>query len=86
MDRQRDFCPPTAIADAILIEPEPSVAFAYWLRSKRAASGMTLTDVADKLGVKYQVYQKLENPETANPTLKTLKKIEKVFGDTLVLI
>ncbi len=41
---------------------------------------MTLTDVADKLGVKYQVYQKLENPETANPTLKTLKKIEKVFA------
>jgi antitoxin HicB len=66
------------------IEPAPSVSFALWLRAKRKASGMTLTDVADKLGVKYQVYQKLENPETANPTLKTMKRLEKVFGEELV--
>ncbi|MFZ2781355.1 MAG: helix-turn-helix transcriptional regulator [Rectinemataceae bacterium] len=45
----------------------------------RKASGMTLTDVAEKLGVKYQVYQKLEDPAKTNPTLKTLAKIEKVF-------
>ena len=42
---------------------------------------MTLTDTADRLGVKYQAYKKLENPRTANPTLKTLKKLEKVFGE-----
>jgi antitoxin HicB len=72
--------------DAYLIAPAPSVAFAAWLRAKRKASGMTLTDVADKLGVKYQVYQKLENPETANPTLKTMKKLEKVFGEELVIV
>ena len=68
------------------IEPSPEVAFAVWLRHKRKESGMTLTEIADKLGVKYQVYQKLENPETANPTLKTLKKIEKVFGETLITV
>lgn len=78
------FNPPSKVRGAVMIEPEPSVAFAYWLRSKRKASGMTLTDVADKLGVKYQVYQKLENPETANPTLNTLKRLEKVFGEVLV--
>jgi len=69
-----------------LIAPSPSVAFALWLRAKRNASGMTLTDVADRLGVKYQVYQKLENPETANPTLKTIAKLERVFGDTVVAL
>jgi antitoxin HicB len=69
-----------------LIEPEPSVAFALWLRGKRKASGMTLTDVADKLGVKYQVYQKLEDPAKTNPTLKTLAKLEKVFGERIVAI
>ncbi|MFA6506270.1 MAG: type II toxin-antitoxin system HicB family antitoxin [Treponemataceae bacterium] len=68
------------------IEPAPGVAFALWLRNKRKEAGMTLTDVADRLGVKYQVYQKLENPVTANPTLKTLKKLEKVFGETLVAV
>jgi antitoxin HicB len=78
------FNPPSKVRGAVMIEPEPSVAFAYWLRSKRKASGMTLTDVADKLGVKYQVYQKLENPETSNPTLRTLKRLEKVFGEELV--
>jgi antitoxin HicB len=67
-----------------LIEPAPSVSFAAWLRSKRKASGMTLTDVADKLGVKYQVYQKLEDPAKTNPTLKTIAKLEKVFGERLI--
>ena len=65
---------------ADMIAPMPSVAFAIWLRNLRKASGMTLTEVAEKLGVKYQVYQRLENPETSNPTLKTIKRIEKVFG------
>jgi antitoxin HicB len=68
------------------IEPAPSVAFALWLRRRRKESGLTLSEVADRLGVKYQVYQKLENPETANPTLKTLKRLEKVFGEELVAV
>ena len=68
------------------IEPAPSVAFALWLRRRRKESGLTLSEVADRLGVKYQVYQKLENPETANPTLKTLKRLEKVLGEELVAV
>jgi len=44
---------------------------------------MTLVDVADEMGVKYQVYQKLENPRTANPTLKTLSKLERIFDTEL---
>jgi antitoxin HicB len=38
------------------------------------------------MGVKYQVYQKLENPRTANPTLKTLKKLERIFNEELVTV
>lgn len=66
-----------------LIAPASLVAFALWLRARRSASGLTRTDVADKLGVKYQVYQKLENPETANLSLITITKLERVFGETL---
>jgi antitoxin HicB len=65
---------------------ESGLAFALWLRKERKAHNMTLADVAEKMGVKYQVYQKLENPRTANPTLKTLKKIENVFGKELVAL
>lgn len=68
------------------IEIEPGLAFALWLRSTRISHNMTLAETAEKMGVKYQVYQKLENPKTANPTLKTLKKLEKIFGQELVAV
>ena len=70
--------------DIYPIEPAPGVAFALWLRNKRKKSGMTLSDVAEKLGVKYQVYQKLENPGLSNPTHKTIRKLEKVFNETIL--
>ena len=67
------------------IEIEPGLAFALWLRNTRISHNMTLAEVAEKMGVKYQVYQKLENPRTANPTLKTLKKLEAIFGQELIV-
>ena len=68
------------------IEIDPGLAFALWLRNARISKNMTLAEVAKKLGVKYQVYQKLENPRTANPTLKTLKKLEMIFDQELVVV
>jgi antitoxin HicB len=68
------------------IEPEPELAFVLWLRSMRKSRNMTLADVANKMGVKYQVYQKLENPKMANPTLKTLKKLEQIFDTELISV
>ena len=68
------------------IEIEPGLAFALWLRNARISCNMTLAEAAEKMGVKYQVYQKLENPRTANPTLKTLKKLEGIFGQELVVV
>jgi antitoxin HicB len=66
------------------ISLEPGLSFALWLRNQRKSRNMSLADVAEKMGVKYQVCQKLENPRTANPTLKTLCKIEQIFGAELV--
>ena len=68
------------------VEIEPGLAFALWLRNARLSHNMTLAEVAEKMGVKYQVYQKLENPRTANPTLKTLKKLETIFDQELVVV
>jgi antitoxin HicB len=41
------------------------------------------TDIARKLGLSYQAYQRLENPLKANPTVKTLEKIAHVYGREL---
>jgi antitoxin HicB len=72
--------------DWYCIEIEPGLAFALWLRNARLSHNMTLAEVAEKMGVKYQVYQKLENPRTSNPTLKTLKKLEIIFGQELIAV
>jgi antitoxin HicB len=65
---------------------EPGLAFALWLRNARISRNMTLAEVAEKMGVKYQAYQKLENPRTANPTLKTLVKLEAIFDQDLITV
>ncbi|MCL2721260.1 MAG: type II toxin-antitoxin system HicB family antitoxin [Treponema sp.] len=41
------------------------------------------SDIARKLGLSYQAYQRLENPKKANPTVKTLEKIANVYGREL---
>jgi len=68
------------------IHLDPVLSFVLWLRSQRKARNMTLADVAERMGVKYQVYQKLENPRTSNPTLKTICKIEKIFERKLIAL
>ena len=65
------------------IEVEPHISLAYQLRKIR--NGMSQSQIAKKLGISYQAYQKLENPRKCNPTVKTLEKISEVFGRSLVI-
>lgn len=65
------------------IDVEPHISLAYQLRKVR--NGMSQSEVAKKLGISYQAYQKLENPRKCNPTVKTLEKISEVFGKNLVI-
>ena len=60
------------------IEVSPKVAFAIELRKARA--NHTQKEVAEKAGMTYQQYQRLENPHKTNPTLETLYKLQKVFN------
>ena len=41
------------------------------------------TDIARRLGLSYQSYQRLENPRKANPTIKTLERIARIYGREL---
>ena len=57
------------------------IAVAMQLREIRGDQSQT--DVAKKLGLSYQAYQRLENPKKSNPTIKTLERIAHVFGREL---
>ena len=56
----------------------PHIAVAIMLRTLRADRSQM--EIAKQLNIAYQVYQRLENPRKANPTIKTLEKIARVFG------
>ncbi|HUW41172.1 MAG TPA: hypothetical protein VMV90_09160 [Rectinemataceae bacterium] len=47
---------------------------------------MTLTDVADKLGVKHRVHRRLDAPAKTDPTVKTIATSEKIFGERLIAV
>ena len=57
------------------------IAVAMQLRELRGEHSQT--DIAKKLGLSYQAYQRLENPRKSNPTIKTLERIAHVFGREL---
>ena len=59
------------------VEVEPNIAFALMLRKRRGEK--TQSEIADKLNISYQQYQQLENPRKANPTLRTIAKLQKIF-------
>jgi antitoxin HicB len=59
------------------------IAIALQLRALRGSQSQT--EIAKKLGLSYQTYQRLENPKRANPTLKTLERIAGVFGKELTV-
>ena len=61
----------------------PHIALSLQLRELRGEQSQT--DIAKKLGLSYQAYQRLENPRKANPTVKTLEKIADVYGRELVI-
>lgn len=59
------------------VEVEPNIAFSLMLRKNRGKK--TQNEIADKLNISYQQYQQLENPQKANPTLKTIAKLQKIL-------
>ncbi|MDR1362884.1 MAG: type II toxin-antitoxin system HicB family antitoxin [Spirochaetaceae bacterium] len=56
------------------------------LRLRELRGEQSQTDIARKLGISYQAYQRLENPRKSNPTIKTLEKIARAFGRELNIV
>ena len=53
------------------------------LRLRDLRGDRSQTEIANRLGLTYQAYQRLENPRKANPTVKTLEKIARAYGREL---
>jgi len=65
------------------VNVEPHIISAWELRKLRG--DLPQSEIAKRLGLSYQAYQRLENPSKGNPTIKTLEKVAKVFGKRLVI-
>jgi len=73
--------PPPVYKKGYPVNVSSHIALALQLRQLRGEQSQT--DIARKLGLSYQSYQRLENPRKANPTVKTLEKIARVYGREL---
>jgi antitoxin HicB len=76
--------PPPAYAEGYPVTVASHIALSLRLRELRGSQSQT--DIARKLGLSYQAYQRLENPRKANPTVKTLEKIARVYGRELNIV
>ena len=72
---------PPSFARGFPITVSSHIALSLQLRELRGEQSQT--DIAQRLGLSYQAYQRLENPRKANPTVKTLEKIARVYGREL---
>ncbi len=86
-DFERNFTiPPPSVTsneNIFQIPVAPHIAVALMLRTMRG--NRPQAEVARQLKISYQVYQRLENPRKANPTVKTLEKIARAFGKRVEL-
>lgn len=65
------------------IEPHPNVAIAMMIRRARLGHGLTQVQMAARMGVRTQQFQKLETPGKSNPTVMTLAAISKALDGSL---
>jgi len=70
--------------DTYWIEPDPKVAVPILIRKARLESGLTLEELAGRIGVSYQQVQRWERSGT-NPTIASLKKVFRALGKKIEL-
>ena len=78
---QGNLIPPATYKKGYPVVVASHIALSLKLRELRGEQSQS--DIARKLGLSYQAYQRLENPRRTNPTVKTLEKIARVYGREL---
>lgn len=74
--------PSAAHKGEVLVPVSPDVAGPVLLHQLRRSRNLTLSEVAQRLGVQYQSYQRMEK-QGANITLKSLKRAAAAMGATV---
>jgi antitoxin HicB len=69
--------PPPSYKGGYPVTVASNIALSLQLRELRGRRSQSA--IAEKLGLSYQSYQRLENPRKANPTVKTLEKIARIY-------
>lgn len=69
----------------LFFTPNLNIAFAITLKQYREKLGWTQKEVAEKAGLSWAVYQKIENPRRSNPTLSTIGKIQTAMGISFLI-
>ncbi|MCL1994106.1 MAG: type II toxin-antitoxin system HicB family antitoxin [Spirochaetes bacterium] len=72
--------------EAFPIKVNRNIAFALKLRWQREFQGLTQAAMAQRLGVRLSAYQRLENPEKSNDTLKTVQQLEEAISEELLTV
>jgi len=67
----------------VYVEPYPEIAIPLTIKELRKQQKLSQTEIAERIGVKYQTYQQIENINKFNATVKTLDKIARAFGKRL---
>jgi antitoxin HicB len=75
--------PAPVFTDGFPVEVASHIDIAAQLRQLRGAESQS--GVARRLGLSYQAYQRLENPQKSNPTIKTLERIARTFGKSIAV-
>lgn len=69
----------------VFIPLEPEVRTAYMLRAWREEAGFTQKQMADRLGISYQAYQRMERPGRSNLTVSTLERVARALNKQLLI-
>ena len=65
------------------IQPHFNVSIALLIRQARIRNGLTQAELARKMSMTTQQFQKLETPGKSNPTVKTLMTLSKALNEDL---
>jgi len=87
LKRNKEIPAPSKIygENILYIQPYPEIGISIFLRHLRKESHLTQKQIAEKVNIPYQSYQKIERGLRANITLKTLFKLAKAFDKKLII-
>ncbi|MBZ0273298.1 helix-turn-helix domain-containing protein [bacterium] len=71
--------------EAVFVTLDPDVRTAYLVRGWREESGLTQAQMARRMDISTQAYQRIERPGRANLTIATLMRVAEAVEKRLVI-